>query len=357
MRAAPLLLASFVAFVTIEAAVFHTGLYTWILNTDTSTGDLETILREERERPKSGPQVLGIGDSRMLLLPRISNEHTAETGYTFGTIAIAGATPRSWYYMLRDADPTARFYRAIVIGVESYDDADKWEVEANRAEDLNYVIGYLRLSDLWEFSRSYQDPELQWRAARGILFKGLVYKRDFEDLLLHPRHRWQLAKLAHRDSFGWHYGYHGPPDSLAEFHVDWQARTLTAPPNADPRTVGILKYRLFDPLPDKTGIQSRYLKNWLGKIYERYRGSPTRLIFLQLPRGGFVRADQPPYRPDSSVRELAREPNVTLIDQHFFDSLEKPELFHDDLHLNGPGMDLFSLMITREVSRILGPPR
>ena len=115
MRAAPVLFASVVAFAAIEGAVFHTGLYPWILNPDASTGDLETILRDERERPKDGPQVLGIGDSRMLLLPRISNQHTPETGYTFGTIATAGASPRSWYYMLRDTDPTARLYRAIVI--------------------------------------------------------------------------------------------------------------------------------------------------------------------------------------------------------------------------------------------------
>ena len=115
MRTASVLLASLITFAAIEGAIFHSGLYIWILNPDASTGDLETILRDERERPKNGPQVLGVGDSRMLLLPRLSNQHTAETGYTFGTIATAGATPRSWYYMLRDADPTARFYRAIVI--------------------------------------------------------------------------------------------------------------------------------------------------------------------------------------------------------------------------------------------------
>ena len=91
MRAAPVLLASIVAFAAIEGAVFHSGLYLWILSPDGSTGDLETILRNERERPKNGPQVLGIGDSRMLLMPRLANQHTAETGYTFGTIAHAGA--------------------------------------------------------------------------------------------------------------------------------------------------------------------------------------------------------------------------------------------------------------------------
>jgi hypothetical protein len=357
MRAAPVLLASVVAFAAIEGAVFHTGFYPWILNPDGSTGYLETILRNELERPKSGPQVLAVGDSRMLLLPRLSNQRTPETGYTFGSIATAGATPRTWYYLLRDADPSARFYRAIVIAVESYDDAEKWGDEADRDEDLSYAVARLRLSDLWEFSRSFHAPRLQWKAARGILFKGLVYKRDFEDLMLHPVARVSYAQLNRRDSSSWNYGYNGPPETLADFHVDWEAKTLIAPPNAAPGLVQILRFRLLNPLPVETGNQSRYLKYWLGKIYERYRGSPTRLIFMRLPRGGFVRPDQAPYNPHSSVRDLAAQPNVTLIDEHFFDPLEKPELFSDELHLNGPGMNRFSVMLTEEVSRILGPPR
>lgn len=357
MRAAPVLVASVVAFAAIEGAVFHTEFYPWILNPDASTGHVETILRNEIVRPKDGPQVLGIGDSRMLLLPRISNEHTPETGYTFGTVAAPGASPRSWYYMLRDTDPSARLYRAIVMAVEGYDDADVWDDSADSDADLSYVIARLRLGDLWEFSRSYRSPTQQWKAARGILFKGLVYKRDFEDLLLHPISRFRYAKLSHRDSFGWFYGYSGPPNTLSEFRVDWEAKTVSAPAAADPARVAGLKARLMGARPPETGNESRYLKYWLGKIHERYRGSPTRLIFFRLPRGGFVRPDQPRYNPHSSVRELAAQPNVTLIDEHFFDSLETPELFHDELHLNGPGMDRFSLMLTQEVGRILGPPR
>ena len=358
MRAAPVLFASVIAFAAIEGAVFHTGLYPWILNPDASTGYLETILRNEWQRPKNGPQVLGIGDSRMILLPRVANEHSQETGYTFGTIAVAGSSTRSWYYMLRDTDPTARGYRAIVIAVESYDDAERLGREADNDSDLSYAIARLRLTDLAEYSRSFDAPMQRWKAARGILFKGLVYKRDFQDLLLHPVNRFRYAALSHRDSFSWNYGFHGPSESVAGFQVDFEAKTLSSPPqNADPVRAQRLKSRLLDPLPLETGAQNRYMKYWLGKIHGYYQGSPTRLIFLRLPRGGFVRPDQPRYNPHSSVRDLAAQPDVTLMDEHYFDSLEKPELFVDELHLNGPGMDRFSVMIAQEVSRILGPPR
>ena len=357
MRAAPVLFASVLVFAAMEGAVFHTGLYPWIVNPDSSTGYLESMLRNERLRPKNGPQVLGIGDSRMLLLPRISNEHTAETGYTFGSIATAGSSPRAWYYMLRDTDPDARLYRAILLAVDNYNDADTWGEEADNDADLNYLIARLRLADLWEYSRSYHDPRRQWKAARGILLKGLVYKRDFEDLLRHPVARFLYVKQSRRDSFSWVYDYQGPPETVAGYRVDWEARTLTPPPNADPARVDGLRTRLLLPLAPESGEQGRYLKYWLGKIAQHYRGSPTRLIFFRLPRGGFVRPDQPRHNPHSSIRDLAAQPNVTLMDEHFFDSLETPELFRDELHLNGPGMDRFSLMLTREVSRILGPPR
>jgi hypothetical protein len=357
MRAAPVLLACAVVYCALEGAAFHTGLYPWILSPDSSTGTLETVLRDERLRPKTGPQVVGIGDSRMLLEPRLSNAHTSETGYTFANIGMPGASPRSWYYMLRDADPDARLYRAVALAVESYDDADTWGDEADNDADLNYVIARLRLTDLWEYTRSYDDPSQRWKAARGILSKGLVYKRDFEDLLLHPVARLRYVRLSRRNSFMWVYNYQGPADTVAAYSVDWQAHTLTAPADADPERVRGLKERLLLPLPPESGGQSRYMKYWLGKIAAHYRGSPTRLIFLRLPRGGFVRPDQPRYNPHSSVRELAALPNVTLIDEHFFDVLEKPELFRDQLHLNGPGMDQFSELFTREVSRILGPPR
>ena len=99
------------------------------------------------------------------------------------------------------------------------------------------------------------------------------------------------------------------------------------------------------------------MKYWLGKIYEHYRRLAYAPDFPAPAAQRLIRPDQPRYNPHSSVRDLAAQPNVTLIDEHFFDSLEKPELFAIELHLNGPGMDLFSVMIAQEVSRILGPPR
>ncbi len=42
-----------------------------------------------------------------------------------------------------------------------------------------------------------------------------------------------------------------------------------------------------------------------------------------------------------------------LADEHAFESLERPELFKDGIHLNRAGIALFSPMLAREISRML----
>lgn len=354
-RAALILFAVAVAFWGLEGLIFHTSLYWSIIRPDSSTGLLETMLDNEARRPRDNhPQILGIGDSRMgALKPRLTNKFTAETGLTFATIGTAGTTPRCWYYMLRDADPGANRYAAIVIGVESYDDAETWEDHADRESDLHYLIARLRWSDLREFSGSYHNPQLQREAFRGILFKGLIYKRDFEDFLLHPAARVAYAKQSRRDSHSWFYDFVDSSDSLKDVHVDFAARTVSVPPGARADLEQVLRSRLLEPLPPEMGRESAYMHYWMGRIYDLYRGSKTRLVFLRFPRGGFVRPDQPPANPHSSVRELAAHPEVRLIPEDFFNGLERPELFHDEVHLNEPGSAEFSRMLAFEMRELL----
>ena len=84
-------------FAVAEGVVFRTGLYSRLLEPDSSAGELQSILDDEIHRPSAGPrEVLAIGDSRMGFRPRAANEIAAETGYRFATIAMPGSTPRVW---------------------------------------------------------------------------------------------------------------------------------------------------------------------------------------------------------------------------------------------------------------------
>jgi hypothetical protein len=54
------------------------------------------------------------------------------------------------------------------------------------------------------------------------------------------------------------------------------------------------------------------------------------------------------------VRDLAAEhSNVLLCDEHAFDSIERPEFYKDGLHLNQAGSYQFSILLAREVQRLL----
>ncbi len=355
MRAFYTLLLTAFGFWAVEYAIFHTDAYYTILRHDSSTGSVETYVRNELKRVRTNPrQVLTIGDSRMGFLPRYANELQPGTGYQFATIALGGATPRDWYYMLRGADPQANKYSAVVIAMDDFEDTEIEEDLSVRAVDLYYLIGRLQYSDLPYFAGSYRhNRALEWAAARGIVLKGLIYKRDFQEFLLHPLYRIELAQQARRDSFFWYYSYVGSNQSLEGVQVDFVNRTVTVPPGFTEAQKTAYAFRFLAPRPKDRGMRSEYLHQWLGKIYEHYRGSKTQLMFLRLPRGPFVRPDQPAVNPHSSVRELALKPGVMLLPEHLFDSLEKPSLFLDQLHMNGPGCAEFSRMLAREIAREL----
>jgi hypothetical protein len=351
------LLGILLSFFVVEVLIFHTNLYPSIVKTSSTTGYLETFLHNERRRIVTDRnQILSIGDSRMGFLPRYVNEPNFGTGYTFATIATPGTTPRCWYYMLRDIDPTRRRYAAIVIAVDDYEDAETWENYANRASDLHYLIARLHWSDLIEFSRSYEDPSAAMQAARGILLKGLVYKADFQDFLLDPVARLKEVRLSRRESRHWFYDYVGTPNNVKSITIDWEARQVNGPPNFDPALKAEFKLRFLDPRSPEHGQHSAYLKHWFGKIYDLYRGSGTRIVFIRLPRGPFIRPDQPALNPHSSVRELAARPEVIMSPEHFFAPLEDPQLFMDPYHMNGPGCAEFSRLLARHLRQLLGAP-
>lgn len=363
MRAALWIGLGLAGYVAVEAGVFHTRVYSHWLNADSSAGLMDIYLTNEQRRYAQGPaeshraDVLVIGDSRMTLMPRVANELTPETGYTFATIAIAGSTPRCWYYMLRETDPRANRYAAVVIGLENYDDQETLEDRSKRASDLNYVLPYLELKDLAEFAGSYPLWEERARAARGILFKGTIYQQDVFDFLQNPRKRVHDDRVVRRESARWYYDYSGVPTDDTDVAIDFDRHSIQAGANRSATQLLGFRQRYLDPLPQQQGREAAYLRKWLGKIYVHYQGSRTRLIFVKLPRGPVVRPDLPPPNLLSSVRALAAHSEVALLPEHAFETLEKPILFWDFMHLNQAGAERFSHMAAREVRAVLGPPR
>ncbi len=357
MRTARVLFFSLALFILLDHLLFQRTLYGRYLNPDSTTGHLELVLNNEIQREKKdGNQILTIGDSRMGFFPRYANALHSELGYTFGTVASAGTTPRCWYYLLRAADPTHRQYRAIVIALDDFDDNGRAEDFSQREIDVKFVAPRLGWLDIADFAGSYPQWGQRARAAFAIAFHGFAYNRDFQDFLLNPAQRIEQAGVMREGSWHWFADYRGPDTDVAGFTIDWKRRSFTAPPGLAPALAERFRDELFGRIYPAPPPRTAYLRRWLGAIVDAYQGSPTKIIFIKLPRGPYPRPDFPPRNPDSSVRGLARDPNVILDSEGAFEALEDPKLFLDPMHFNGPGEEAFSVMLGRRVRALTGPP-
>ena len=88
------------------------------------------------------------------------------------------------------------------------------------------------------------------------------------------------------------------------------------------------------------GETTRYRKLWLGRILDLYKDSPTRIIFLELPRAPLPKPEGP--QPAAFLQSALRRPNVSALPMGTFRDLERPEVFFDGLHLNRIGRGLFT---------------
>lgn len=252
------ILAIIAFFAAFEGILFHSGLYSLFVEPDSTTGFMEMHLRNEIRRPKPNRnQVLAVGHSRMALLPRVANEASPGTGYTFATIGLGGTSPRTWYYELRAVDPNARNYAAIVIPSDDYNEPDSFDYQSERESDVHYLIARLTLRDLFEFPWTYRRKSLQWTIVREMILQGTVYKRDFLEFLDHPAARIAKARYSARDSAGWLYGYGGIDKSLAGLQIDWQHKTMQFPDRISENERKEIEEILFPTLPPTRDIQRR----------------------------------------------------------------------------------------------------
>ena len=340
----------------LDAAAFRLAYPYWV-EPDSTTGSVGMRLWNERKRERSGrPEILAVGDSRMPLFPRIANERQEQTGYFYAGISSPGTSPRCWYYMLRDVDPEANLYRAILIPEYRYEDRDSYDRYDDRIRDLNYIVGELRVTDIWDFASSFHDLEYKLKALRGALWKGFVYQADFHEFLRDPVARIEKVEWYRQDQWEWIYNYEGIDKNLVGLQADWDNDRFLYTDDIAPDMRGYLEKELLRPLPPDTGRFRAYRKKWYGKILDRYAGSKTRIIFLRMPRGPVARPGSP-VGETSVVRELAHHPNVIVMEEHAFDSMEDPVYFMDPLHMNGKGSRVFSYMLAERVVALLGPGR
>jgi len=347
---------SLLCFFAAEGAVFRSGLYLRYLQPDSSTGQVENQVYWLRHLAKGlDPDVAIIGDSRVAEGFSATAAGTATGGrLRFWNLGIPGLNQRSWYYVLRDADPDRNRFRALVLALDHYtDDDDAFGELSERMTDLSYLVGRLRLSDCPGFAASYKDWSNREQAFAGCLFRGLTLRPDLREFLAAPRARVRLARLARRDGLTWLNGYTGIDQTMTGIEADFVHKVVKFPPGMS----GMAMYSVdLTVMPDRlpyAGATTRYRKWALGRIAARYAGTHTKLIFVQLPRAPLPVPDGS--APEEFVEWISRQPGVEVVPEAVFQNFERPELFGDGLHLNATGRKAFSAALAGVIAGMLEP--
>jgi hypothetical protein len=340
-------------FLAADAAIFRLGWYNKYLEPQSSAGTAELHLFWLRHQPRpKNPDVMVVGDSRIAegFSPWIAS-HAIGGKIHFESFGMPGATPRVWYYVLRDADPKRDRFAAIAFPVTPYSDEDQREDLQNTIADLNYSIGRLNLRDCPDFARSFNDPDLCRRALTGCLFPGTTLRRDLREFLADIPGRIARARDFRNNGPAYLEAYGGKLENVAGLSADWKRRILYFPPGLTPLQIETIRKFVMPPPVPQTGALTRYRKLWFGRILDLYRNSATRIIFFELPRA-------PVPLPETEVaprfiESVAGRSGVSVLPAATFRDLERPEIFADGLHLNHAGRPLFSARLATRIAAVL----
>jgi len=339
------------AFICVDGIIFHTGLYPSILAPDSYAGQLEIITRAERLRaPSRLKDVLVLGDSRMAEGFSVTAADKLGSGarLKFVSLAEPAASMSAWYYMLREVDPTARRYRAIVVpyGVG-------YEPSTADTLRISMVAPLLRYGDCFNFASSFQRWSGRFRAFTACILRGSGYQNDVVDFLEHPiarLHQIQQAPKGIRSRAG----YKGRDYDMVGTSYDPKTGKITFSPRLTQAQREAIRKSFIQPSQSETEYFVKLQRYWIPRILSRYSQSPTAIVLTPVPRGPFGGL------PGLSMAEHAVFPGVIgqrtvfSLPEQTFDFLEKPEYFFDGYHLNAKGRQKFTEKLVTELMGRLG---
>ena len=343
------LLLGIVAFVCVDGAIFHSGLYVSILAPRSYAGRIWRITQAEKQRaPSDLKEVLVLGDSRIAegFSATLANELGSPAGLKFVSFAEPAASANTWYYMIREVDPTTRRYAAIVIpyGIG---------YEPNSADPLriSMTAPLLRYADCFHFASGFQRSSGRFRAFIACILRGSAYRDDIADLLAHPAARMTSIRQADKmhsvpEYKGQDYDLVGTSYSAATGQVSFAPKLTEAQKSAFRRS-------LIQPSQADTEYSLRLQRDWIPRIMDRYSHSPTAIVLTPLPRGPFLELGGFSGGYKSVLPNSVVERTTFSLPECTFDFLEKPEYYFDAFHLNAKGRQKFTGTLVSELLRRL----
>ena len=344
------LLLGIVAFICVDGAVFHSGLYISILAPSSYAGRVWRITQAEKERAPSGlKEVLVLGDSRIAegFSATLANELGSPAGLKFVSLADPAASANTWYYMVREVDPTTRRYAAIVIpyGIG-------YEPNSADALRISMTAPLLRYGDGFHFASGFQRSSGRFRAFMACILRGSAYQDDVVDLLSDPMARMRSIRQADKVHAG--REYKGRDYDLVGTSYDVATGQVTFAPKLTEAQRLAFRRSLIQPSQSDTEYSLKLQREWIPRIMNRYSHSPTAIVLTPLPRGPFLELGGLSRGYGSVLPSSVVERATFSLPGHTFEFLEKPENYFDAFHLNARGRQKFTDTLVSELLGRLG---
>jgi len=349
-------------FLALDNVVFRTDLYPWIQAPDSLSGQIYNLVYYEQHRPQSGKkEILVTGNSRMdwAFWPHDYNISRPASRFKFIRAMIAATYEKTWYFLLNVIDPRHDRYAAIVIPVASYR-VDPWpDDDENDFINLQWLKQVLSLSSWIELVNTFSDENIRARAIRYTVLASDGFGDDIQNLVAHPFHRIERLKARRRPGASWEDDWSGNFGSMEDFHFDPASGHILAFPryfNVFERKDAARQFQRpsFEDAARFTVRNAAYQARWLNRIIDLYRDSETRLIFVQTPRSPFPLPGRVPIDSAPDLRSLLHaNRNVSFLDEDAFLDLEQPQYFHDGLHINSAGRQLFTRQFGDRITDLL----
>ena len=333
------------AFICVDGAIFHSGLYVSILAPSSYAGRVWRLTRAERERAPSGlKEVLVLGDSRIAegFSTTLANELGSPSGLKFVSLAEPAASANTWYYMVREVDPAARRYAAIVVpyGIG---------YEPNSADPLriSMTAPLLRYGDCFHFASGFQRWSGRFRAFIACILRGSAYQDDVVDLLSHPVARMRNIQEADQNHSG--LEYKGRDYDLVGTSYDASTGQVTFAAKLTEAQRLAFRKSLIQPSQSDTEYSLKLQRDWIPRIMNRYSHSSTAIVLTPLPRGPFLQLGGFSRGYESVLPNSVIQKTSFSLPEHTFDFLEEPEYYFDAFHLNAKGRQKFTETLVSEL--------
>ena len=342
------LLLGITAFVCLDGIIFHSGLYVSILAPDSYAGRLEVLTRAERQRPASGlKEVLVLGDSRMAegFSTTVADELGSAAGFKFVNLTEPASTVSSWYYMLREVDPAARRYSAIVVpyGI-GYEPSTADLLRISMAAPL------LRYGDCFNFPSAFQRWSGWFRAFTACILRGSAYQSDVTDLLEHPIARIRSVQQE-TEGLQFRAAYKGRDYDLVGTSYDPTTGQITFASKLTEAQRQAVRKSLIQPSQSDTEYSLKLQREWVPRILNRYSNNSTAIVLTPVPRGPFAELPGFSKAYQSILPSGVIQRTTFSLQEQTFDFLEKPEYYFDAFHLNAKGRQRFTEAL---VSKLVG---